>query len=281
MADAETAGQGVIIMSKLFFLGTGKMATAIAGGIVKSKLMDPCDIAGFDINEAAAAIFAGATGIAATSSKLEAQLEQAETVLIAVKPQVIADALENYKHLLKNKAIFSIAAGISIETLEKLTSSKRIIRIMPNTPALVGCGAAGYSASAGAEKADIEFAEKIFSAVGIAFQVPESSLDAVTAVSGSGPAYVFEFIQAMADGGVAEGLSRDMAVKLAAQAVLGAAQMVLKTSAHPQQLKDNVTSPAGTTSRALELMAERGFSGIVMQAVRAAAKRSRELGSAK
>ena len=111
--------------------------------------------------------------------------------------------------------------------------------------------------------------------------MPESSLDAVTAVSGSGPAYVFEFIQAMADGGVAEGLSRDMAVKLAAQAVLGAAQMVLKTSAHPQQLKDNVTSPAGTTSRALELMAERGFSGIVMQAVRAAAKRSRELGSAK
>ena len=212
---------------------------------------------------------------------LEAQLEQAENVLIAVKPQVIASALEDYKYLLKNKTIFSIAAGISIETLEELTSSKRIIRIMPNTPALVGFGAAAYSASEGAEKADIELAGKIFSAVGVAFQVPESALDAVTAVSGSGPAYVFEFIQAMADGGVAEGLSREMAVKLAAQTVLGAAQMVLKTSAHPQQLKDNVTSPAGTTSRALELMAERGFSGIVMQSVRAAAKRSRELGGVK
>lgn len=268
-------------MYKLFFIGTGKMATAIAGGIVKSKLFEPSQIGGFDINEAAASMFTGATGGDCFSSKLALHLEKTETVLIAVKPQVVEKALAPYADSLKNKVIISIAAGVPIEKLETVTGSKRIIRVMPNTPALVGAGAAVYSASAGVEKNDIELVNKIFSSVGIALQLSESYLDAVTAVSGSGPAYVFEFIQAMADGGVAEGLPRDIALKLAAQTVLGAAEMVLKTGAHPQLLKDNVTSPAGTTSRALEVMAARGFAGIVMQSVRAAAARSRELGGSK
>lgn len=268
-------------MYKLFFIGTGKMATAIAGGIVKSKRFEPAQIAGFDINEAAASIFTGATGGDCFSGKLAQHLEKTETVLVAVKPQVIEKALAPYADALKNKMIISIVAGVSIEKLESLTGSKRIIRVMPNTPALVGEGAAVYSASAGVEKRDVELVDKIFSSVGIALQLSESHLDAVTAVSGSGPAYVFEFIQAMADGGVAEGLPRDIALKLAAQTVLGAAEMVLKTGAHPQQLKDNVTSPAGTTSRALEVMAARGFSGIVMQSVRAAAARAKELGGRK
>lgn len=257
------------------------MAAAIAGGIVKSKLFEPSQIGGFDINEASASIFSGATGGDCFSSKLPVHLEKAETVFISVKPQVIENAVAPYADSLKNKVIISIVAGVSIEKLEAITGSKRIIRVMPNTPALVGEGAAVYAASAGAEKSDIELADKIFSSVGTALQLSENYLDAVTAVSGSGPAYVFEFIQAMADGGVAEGLPREIALKLAAQTVLGAATMVLKTGAHPQQLKDNVTSPAGTTSRALEVMAARGFSGIVMQSVRAAAERSRELGGRK
>ena len=268
-------------MYKLFFIGTGKMATAIAGGVVKSKLLGASQIGGYDVNEAAAAMFSGATGCAAVSGKFPEAMEKSEAVFIAVKPQVIEDALRPYCHLLKDKLVISIVAGVSLEKLKDLTGASRIIRVMPNTPAMVGAGMAAYSAAPEATEQDIEFTGKLFSAVGMSLQLPENYLDAVTAVSGSGPAYVFEFIQAMADGGVAEGLPRDVALKLAAQTVLGAAVMVLKTGAHPQQLKDNVTSPAGTTSRALELMAERGFAGIVMQSVRAAAARSRELGGKK
>ena len=268
-------------MSKLFFIGTGKMATAIAGGIVRSQILAVEDIAGFDINPAAAESFSQSTGVAAYTSNLEQLLAEAETVLIAVKPQMLKGALASCRTLLADKAILSIVAGVTIAQLEELTSSARIVRIMPNTPALVGCGAAGYSAAAGALAQDVEFTGKILSSIGIAMQLREEELDAVTALSGSGPAYVFEFIQALADGGVAEGLPRDIALKLAAQTVYGAAKMVMESNTHPQQLKDNVTSPGGTTSRALELMAERGFSGIVMQSVRAAARRSRELGGKK
>lgn len=269
-------------MYKLFFIGTGKMATAIASGVVKSKLLGASQIGGYDVNEAAAAMFSGATGCDVSSGKkFPDAMEKSEAVFIAVKPQVIEDALRPYCHLLKDKLVISIVAGVSLEKLKDLTGASRIIRVMPNTPAMVGAGMAAYSAAPEATEQDIEFTGKLFSAVGMSLQLPENYLDAVTAVSGSGPAYVFEFIQAMADGGVAEGLPRDVALKLAAQTVLGAAVMVLKTGAHPQQLKDNVTSPAGTTSRALELMAERGFAGIVMQSVRAAAARSRELGGKK
>ena len=268
-------------MYKLFFIGTGKMATAIASGVVKSKLLGASQIGGYDVNEAAAAMFSGATGCSVVAGKFPEMMENSEAVFIAVKPQVIEDALLPYSNLLKNKLVISIVAGVSLEKLKALTGADRIIRVMPNTPAMVGAGMAAYSAAPEATEQDIEFTGKLFSAVGMSLQLPENYLDAVTAVSGSGPAYAFEFIQAMADGGVAEGLPRDVALKLAAQTVLGAAVMVLKTGAHPQQLKDNVTSPAGTTSRALEVMAERGFNGIVMQSVRAAAARSRELGGKK
>lgn len=265
-------------MSKLFFIGTGKMATAIAGGVVRAGVLNSSEIAGFDVNSAAAETFKSVSGADAFCAGLEKQLETAEYILIAVKPQMLADALTGFREILKEKTVLSIAAGVTIEKLEALTGSKRIVRIMPNTPALVGAGAAAYALSAGVTAEDAEFAERIFSAVGTAVKVPESALDAVTALSGSGPAYVFEFIQALADGGVAEGLPRDIALQLAVQTVAGSAKMVAETGTHPAQLKDNVTSPGGTTSRALEFMAAKGFAGIVMQSVRAAAKRSRELG---
>ena len=149
---------------------------------------------------------------------------------------------------------------------------------MPNTPALVGKGAAAFAGGSGASEEDLKFASDIFNAAGIGLQVPEKLLDAVTGLSGSGPVYVFEFIQALADGGVTEGLPRDIALQLAAQTVLGAAAMVLETGIHPAVLKDQVTSPGGTTSRGLEKLAEKGFSGTVLQAVRAASSRSAELG---
>ena len=265
-------------MSKLFFIGTGKMAAAIAGGVVRAGVLKSTEISGFDVNPAAAETFKAVSGCSAFCDELKSHLAAAEYVLIAVKPQMLSDALAESREILKDKTILSIAAGVTIEKLEAVTGSKRIVRIMPNTPALVGCGAAAYALSGGVSADDAEFADRIFSAVGSAVKVPESALDAVTALSGSGPAYVFEFIQALADGGVAEGLPRDIALQLAVQTVAGRAKMVAETGTHPAQLKDNVTSPGGTTSRALEFMAAHGFAGIVMQSVRAAAKRSRELG---
>ena len=265
-------------MTELLFIGGGKMATAIAGGIVKAGVFSAGKIKAFDVNAQSAKNFSEATGIECLTNSVENLIQESKIVLVAVKPQTITQALQPYNELLKSKLILSIAAGVTLETLFNLTGSERIVRIMPNTPALFGYGAAGFSPSSKTSLEDVAIAEKILSATGLAIKLKEADLDAVTALSGSGPAYVFEFIQSLADGGVAEGLSRETALQLAAQTVLGSAIMVLESGEHPDVLKDKVTSPAGTTSRALEVLAERGFSGTVMQAVRAAAHRSRELG---
>ena len=265
-------------MSRIFFSGAGKMATAIAGGMVKSGKFSASKLAAFDPDCHAAENFTAVTGVSTITSDPANGFKNAEVVFIAVKPQMVSAALDGFSELLKDKLIISIAAGISIARLKELTGSDRIIRVMPNTPALVNKGATAYSASNGATELDCKLAGEIFSAVGTVIQVKESDLNAVTALSGSGPAYVFEFIQALADGGVAEGLPRDTALMLAVQTVIGAAEMIRTTGEHPASLKDKVTSPAGTTSRALQVLAERSFAGSVIKAVRAAADRSRELG---
>ena len=265
-------------MKSLFFIGAGKMAGAIAGGLVSSGACSPDEIGAFDPSPQAAEKFSAATGISVSEKSAADGINECSTILIAVKPQVITEALAPYRDMLKDKLIISIAAGITIARLQELTGSEHIIRVMPNTPALVGKGASAYACSSKISDGEIAIAEKILKSVGISMNLNEKDLDAVTALSGSGPAYVFEFIQALADGGVAEGLSRDTALRLAAQTVAGAAEMVIKTGEHPVALKDKVTSPAGTTSRALEVLAAKGFGGIVINAVRAATARSKELG---
>ena len=265
-------------MSKLFFLGAGKMATAIAGGLVKAGTFQADELLAFDVNPKAAEAFQNAPGIRSVTADCKAAAAGAETVLLAVKPQMLADAAAPLRSEAGNRLFLSIVAGVSIDRLTELTGSERIVRIMPNTPMLVGRGAAGFSAGPKANEEDIALTERILASVGIAFRVDEKYMDAVTALSGSGPAYVFEFIQALADGGVSEGLPRDMATQLAAQTVLGAAEMVLKTGTHPTVLKDQVTSPAGTTARALEVMYRNGFAATVIDAMHACARRSEELG---
>ncbi len=275
-------------MVKFFVIGAGKMGGAISGGLVAKKVFSADEVAAFDVNSKAAEEFSRRTGCAAFS-KLEdaaAALNEAQTVLLAVKPQVLEPALRNINSAdgilpLSRKLVVSIVAGVPIVRLSALISSDRIVRVMPNTPALVGAGAAAFAPGAGATAEDIALVGKILSAVGMARQMKESDLDAVTALSGSGPAYVFAFIQALADGGVAEGLSREAALALAVQTVLGSAEMVARSGEHPAVLKDAVTSPGGTTVRALEVLEDRGFAGTVIQAVRAAAQRSRELGGGK
>lgn len=265
-------------MSKLLFIGAGKMATAIAGGLIRAKLFAPGELRACDVNPVAAADFTKATGVACAIRDCAALAAEAERVLLAVKPQTMAKALSGLSGALAGKTVISIIAGIPLARLAELTGSPKVIRVMPNTPALIGQGAAGIAASPGVEDSELALAEKIFGSVGVVMRVDEHNLDAVTALSGSGPAYVFEFIQALADGGVASGLSRAAATELAVQTVIGAAEMVRSTGLHPTALKDQVTSPGGTTIRALEVLEDRAFAGTVIQAVRAACRRSEELG---
>jgi pyrroline-5-carboxylate reductase len=189
--------------------------------------------------------------------------------------QVMGDLRDGLR---PDQLIVSIAAGISLKTLaDGLGSGCRIIRVMPNTPCLVGCGASAYSRGPHATEQDAQLVQRLLSNVGTAVEVPEKLLDAVTGLSGSGPAYVYQIIEALSDGGVRMGLPRETATRLAAQTVLGAAQMVLSTGQHPGALKDAVTSPGGTTIAGLHALERGGLRGTLMDAVEAATQRAKEL----
>jgi pyrroline-5-carboxylate reductase len=219
------------------------------------------------------------TGIAVSADN-RSIAQTSNVLLIAVKPQSMPGLLEEIRRDLNEKhVIISIAAGFSIAKFnELLRVSCRVVRVMPNTPCLLGCSATGFAAGPSATKDDVILVEKLFTAVGKAFALPEPLLDAVTGLSGSGPAYVYVLIEALSDGGVRMGLPRDVATTLAAQTVLGAARMVLETQQHPGVLKDMVTSPGGTTIAGLHALERGGFRAAVMDAVEAATRRSTELG---
>ncbi|HEV2693157.1 MAG TPA: pyrroline-5-carboxylate reductase [Verrucomicrobiae bacterium] len=264
---------------KIGFLGAGKMATALARGFINAKLVKAGQLVAADPYEAARKHFAAETGAKVVGTNLEAA--KAATVLIlATKPDQVAGALgEISGAFTKHHLVISIAAGVTLAKLEALLpAGARVIRVMPNTPALVGAGASGFALGKNATEADGELAKKLLSAVGLAMQVKEGLLDAVTGLSGSGPAYVYQFIEALSDGGVAAGLPRDVATRLAAQTVLGGAKMVLDTGMHPGALKDQVTSPGGTTIEGLHELEKGKLRATVMNAVRAAAEKSKKLG---
>jgi len=261
------------------FLGAGKMATALARGFIRAKLAEPDQMIASDPIAAARTAFANDTGAKVAASNIEV-VEAAKVVFLAVKPDQVATVLADvHSQLTGEHLLVSIAAGVPIAKLESgLPVGARVIRVMPNTPALVGESATAYALGKAATSADGELALKLFSAVGAAFQVKEYLLDAVTGLSGSGPAYVYQFIEALSDGGVAAGLPRDVATKLAAQTVLGSAKMVLETGQHPGALKDMVTSPGGTTIEGLHELEKGKLRGTVISAVRAATEKSKKLG---
>jgi pyrroline-5-carboxylate reductase len=264
---------------KIGFLGAGKMATALAKGFVTAKLVAAKQLVAADPFEAARKHFATATGAKTFSANLEVA-KVANVLILATKPDQVAAALAEISGAFTKKhLLISIAAGVTVSKLENnLPAGARVIRVMPNTPALVGAGASGFALGKNATAADAELAKKLLSAVGVAMQVKESLLDAVTGLSGSGPAYVYQFIEALSDGGVAAGLPRDVATKLAAQTVLGGAKMVLETGVHPGALKDQVTSPGGTTIEGLHELEKGKLRATVMSAVRAATEKSKKLG---
>ncbi|MDC0274570.1 pyrroline-5-carboxylate reductase, partial [Planctomycetaceae bacterium] len=231
-----------------------------------------------DVSADALKAFAELTGGQIWKSPTEV-LQNSDVVIIAVKPQHLPHLLTDMQSgISDNLLVISIAAGVTLNTLEKgLNNTGRLIRVMPNTPCLVGAGASGYSLGTKATAEDASLLEKLLTTVGVVRRVEESLLDAVTGLSGSGPAYVYQFIEALSDGGVRMGLPRQTATELAAQTVLGAAKMVLETGQHPGVLKDAVTSPGGTTIAGLHALENGQFRGIVMNAVQQATERSREL----
>jgi pyrroline-5-carboxylate reductase len=264
---------------KIGFLGAGKMAAALAQGFVRAKIVSGKQIIASARSETTRKSFAKAAG-GKTSARNADILNEANVVILGVKPDQVAAALAEISGAFTKKHLLvSIAAGVTISKLENLLpAGSRVIRVMPNTPALVGAGASGFALGTNATAADGELAKKLLSAVGLALQVKENLLDAVTGLSGSGPAYVYQFIEALSDGGVAAGLPRDIATKLAAQTVLGGAKMVLETGQHPGALKDQVTSPGGTTIEGLHELEKGKLRATVISAVRAATEKSKKLG---
>jgi pyrroline-5-carboxylate reductase len=282
-------------MKKLGFIGGGNMAEALARGLLQKKVFAPSDLIASDVDPGRRRKLARQLKIKTTDSNLEI-LREARAILLAVKPQTIDEVLAELAAAMNppapstdgakratgmkpaDRLFISIAAGI---TLGRLTAAlgKRVIRVMPNAPAMVGQGMAAMVGAPGAGKADQAFALRIFRAVGDAVALSdEGLLDAVTALSGSGPAYVYLFVKALADAAVSEGLSPELAVRMALKTLRGAEENMRQSDLSPAELIRIVASPGGTTEAALRKFAETGFSDIVAHAIHAAAERSRELG---
>ena len=263
---------------KIGFIGLGNMATAIIGGILKAELVEAKDICGADksVIMCDKAVDKYDMEICESNSAVAAQ---ADVLFLAVKPLFLQEVLEEISRSLKeNTVVVSIVAGKTIGFIEQyLGGGKKIVRCMPNTPALVNEGCTGVCANASVTKEEMERVLALLNSFGIAQEVPERLMDAVVGVSGSAPAYVFMFIEAMADAAVLAGMPRQQAYDFAAQAVLGSAKMVLETGKHPGELKDMVCSPGGTTIEAVKVLEEKGFRAAVMDAMEACIEKSKNL----
>ncbi|KAB2019904.1 hypothetical protein ERO13_D07G028300v2 [Gossypium hirsutum] len=262
---------------KLGFIGAGKMAESIARGVVQSGVMPPQRISTAIHSNPSRGTPFQSLGISVYSHNTDV-VDASDVIIFSVKPQVVKTVVLQLRPLLsKKKLLVSIAAGVKLQDLEEWAGHGRFIRVMPNTPSAVGMGASVMSLGGAATEQDGELVGKLFGAVGKTWKADEKLFDAVTGLSGSGPAYIYLAIEALADGGVTAGLPRELALGLASQTVLGAAAMAVQSGKHPGQLKDDVTSPGGTTIAGIHELEKNGFRGTLMNAVVAAAKRSQEL----
>lgn len=266
------------IKMKLGFIGTGNMAGAIIGGIIQKGIVKPEEIIGSDVFETGREKVRTQYGIQVTANNKEVA-EKADVVFLSVKPQFYAEVIAEIKEIIdESKLIITIAPGKTLSWLEEQFGKKvKIIRTMPNTPAMVGEGMTAACKNELVTEEDMTLALEILNSFGKTEVVSEYLIDAVVAVSGSSPAYVYIMIEAMADAAVAEGMPRAQAYKFAAQAVYGSAKMVLETGKHPGELKDMVCSPAGTTIEAVRVLEEKGFRSALIEAMKACADVSRNL----
>lgn len=264
----------------LGIIGCGKMGRALLGGVLDAGLVAPADVSVYDANPEAVSSTVAELGVCCAETNAEL-VERSETVLLCVKPQTFSSMLAEIAGT-SGRLLISIAAGIRIETMEHATSGRhRVVRVMPNTPALVGRGASAYALGSTATEADAATTERLLGAVGYVTRVAEPLIDAVTAVSGSGPAYVFLLVESMVRAGVDLGLDEKIALDLSVQTVAGAAELMLRSGESPGKLRENVTSPNGTTFAALESFRKNDFDRIVREALRAARDRGVELGQPK
>lgn len=263
---------------KIGFIGTGKMGEALIKGILHARLIPSGNIYASDMDSVKLKALETELGINTCKDNCDAVINS-DIIIIAVKPQIVPKIINEIKSSIKNQLIISIAAGVTIDTYENnLPRGTKVVRVMPNIAATVKEAASAISPGSAVSKEDMAIAGNIFSAIGKTVTVQENLMDAVTGLSGSGPAYIFMIIEALADGGVHEGLDRNTAKLLAAQTVLGSAKMALDGGSHTGELKDMVTSPGGTTIRGLRVMEEQGVRIAMMNAVIAACERSKELG---
>ncbi|WP_437709022.1 pyrroline-5-carboxylate reductase [Sorangium sp. So ce448] len=272
--------EGLLRGRKIGFLGGGNMAEALIRGLVQGGAVGAEQIRASDLKSERLSFLRGRYGIETTEDN-EALCQWADVLVIAVKPQIVDRILAPISSGLgRSDVVISVAAGVPIDAIEaRLPEGARVIRSMPNTAAIALAGATAIAAGSHATSEDVEIARTLFQAVGRVVVLDESLLDAVTGLSGSGPAYVMVMIEALADGGVKVGLGRDAALLLAAQTVYGAAKLQLETGEHPGRLKDMVTSPGGTAIAGLHTLEAGGLRRTLIDAVEAASNRSAELGA--
>ena len=266
---------------KIGFVGAGNMAEAMMKGIISAGVARAEDVIASDMMPERRDYIAKTIGVQVTGDNIEV-VRSSDVIILAVKPHHVGPVLDEMKpYLSADHLVISIAAGVKIGFMEQhLNWGVRVVRVMPNQPCMVGASASAFAMGKSARKEDKDTVQKIFESVGVAFCLDEKLLDAVTGLSGSGPAYCYMMIEAMADGGVLVGLPRDVAIALAAQTLLGSAKTVLETRKHPGELKDMVTSPNGTTIQGIKTLEDAAFRGAVIKAIEAGAKRSAELGGA-
>ncbi len=260
------------------FFGGGNMGRAMIEGLLKAGLYQPNEIIVYDVYQPTLDKLSSDLGLR-TSNDMGYVVDESQTIILSVKPVVLPSVLKDVGNkITKDKIVISIAAGITVQQLTDLLSKEhKLVRVMPNTPALVGEGMAGLCTNENLTEEERKKVFSIFSSFGKAEFVPERLIDAIVGVSGSSPAYVYMFIEALADGAVLEGLPRDQAYTFAAQAVYGSAKMVMESKKHPGELKDMVCSPGGTTIEAVKVLEEQGFRAAVINAVRAVAEKNRNL----
>jgi pyrroline-5-carboxylate reductase len=257
------------------FIGGGQMACAIARGLVAAEKFSAEKV--YVSDPGGGVLQAEIAGVKVAESNLDL-ISKVDLLILAVKPHIAPQvAAEIAGKLKESQLLVSVAAGVSLSKLAELFGHDRVVRVMPNTPSLVGEGAAGFACGDGATKEDAKTVQDLLSTVGLAAEVPEGLLDAVTGLSGSGPAFIYVAIESLADAGVEMGLPRKLAQQLAAQMVRGAATMVLETDTHPGELKDRVASPAGTTIAGLGALEAGGLRAALRSAVKTAALRSKEM----
>jgi pyrroline-5-carboxylate reductase len=269
-----------IMALKLGFLGAGQMGSALAVGAVNGKLCASSEIMLCDTSVDQLAKVKSLLPGCVTVNEPSDLFEKCHQIVIAIKPQVLPQVSQQLKSLITTKhTLISIVAGISLAKLEQWFAPAKIIRVMPNTPAQVSQGASAIASNLALDSIELQAAVKLFETVGSVVHVSDTQMDAVTGLSGSGPAYVLLLIEAMIDAGVANGLARSVATTLAVQTVLGTASMVAQTNQHPATLKDQVTSPGGTTIAGLRVLEAKAFRGTIIEAISAATSRSKELGT--